>query len=315
MTRNSMMTVGSMLGGGQAMALDLTYGRGLVDMAMPDAMVEAVQSNFAVSGTDIRVERGTRFVELRGVAVMPLRGILTPNTEIFERYLGWSTYQGIEAVCAEVAGREDINALVIDADSPGGLVLGCEGAVAALGSLAAVKPVHVLVNPLAASAAYWLTSQATEISAAPGSMVGSIGIMREAAWYVEPDRDGAQWSVHLSSNARAKYPNPTTERGRDQIQMELDQTEARFLASVAAGRGVSMDDLKVALSATGDAADGGGVWSAQDAAARGLVDLTETRAAFYARVMGKYAPTPKKPAAPARAFHAQAAAAQAAARL
>jgi ClpP class serine protease len=126
---------------------------------------------------------------------------------------------------------------------------------------------------------------------------------------------GAQWSVHMSSHARAKMPNPTSERGQAQIQLELDAVEARFLASVAAGRGVGLDELTANLTSTGDIADGGGVWSPADALARGLIDMAETRPEFYQRVLATYAPSPSKPVAPSRAYLAQAAAAQAAALL
>jgi ClpP class serine protease len=300
--------------GAQMMALDPVLGHSLLSMPMPTA-ASPVGGDLAISGTDVKVDRGTRFVEVRGVAVMPVRGILTPNSEAFERYLGWATYSGIEAVCAEVAARDDIQALVIEADSPGGLVMGQEAATTALAALARVKPEHVIVSPLAASAAYWLASQATEISAAPGSIVGSIGVMRESAWPVQPDMGGDQWGVHVSSHARSKAPNPTTEAGQRQIQRELDAAEMRFLEAVAAGRGVTVEALMAAQSSTEDQADGGGYFMPEDALARGLIDQIETRSEFYARVFGIYAPAPKK-TAPARAYHAAAAAAaQAAARL
>lgn len=293
--------------GTQPMALDPRLGHAMLHMPMPTE-ASAVAGDLAISGTDIRVERGTRFVEVRGVAIMPLRGILTPDNESLERYLGWSTYAGIEAVCTELAARDDIVAAVVEANSPGGLVLGQEMATTALAALAAVKPVHVVVAPLAASAAYWLASQATEVIATPGAIVGSIGVMRESAWPVQPDMGGDQWGIHLSSHARAKAPNPTTEAGQRQIQRELDAAEARFLAAVAAGRGVTVDALMASLTQSDDLADGGGYFMPDDALSRGLIDGIETRAAFYARVFATYAPVPAR-AAPPRAYHAAAAAA------
>lgn len=298
--------------GPQIMALDFVAAQPLLEMTMPTAALP-MGGDLAISGTDVRVERGQRFAEVRGIAIMPIRGILTANCEMYEQWLGWATYAGIEAVCGELQARDDIQALVIEADSPGGLVLGQEAASMSIAALARIKPVHVIVSPLAASAAYWLVSQATEISAAPGSVVGSIGVMRESAWPVQPNEDGDQWGVHLSSHARSKAPNPTSDIGLAQIQRELDSAEARFLAAVSAGRGIPLDDLMTALSSTEDQADGGGYFMPDDALARGLIDRIETRSEFYARVFGLYAPVPKKPAA-SRAYHAAAVAAQAAAR-
>lgn len=295
--------------GPQPMAIDRTGAHLLLSAAWPGEEVTAGPDMMA--GTDLRVERGQRFVEFRGLAIMPLRGLLTPNSEILERYLGWATYQGIEAVADELAARDDITALVIDADSPGGLVIGGRAAVQAVARLAAVKPVYALVNPMAASAAYWIVSQATEITMTPGGEAGSIGTMRDGVWPVQPGMSGDKWSVHLSSHARAKYPNPTDERGLTEIQRSLDDAEAMFLADVAAGRGTTTDELLAALSVTGDVADGGAMFRAPAAVERGLADRIETRAAFYARVLAAHAPQPAKAAAQRASLIAQAEAATA----
>lgn len=295
--------------GGQMMAVDPVYGRACLSMEWPTAMV-AARSDM-VAGVDVKVERGERFVTLRGVAVMPVRGMLTPNSDILERYFGWATYAGIQAACADIAAAEDVGAAVLEVDSPGGLVMGLSGAVAAVAALAAVKPVYVLVNPLAASAAYALASQATSIAMAPGAYVGSIGVMREATAPVAPDMMGDQWSVHVSSHARAKWADPRTEGGRREIQRGLDEAEAMFHADVARGRKISADVLTQQLSVTGDPLDGGAVFMAGEAMRRGLADSAETRAAFYDRVFAAHAPRPAAQKGPSRAYAAQAAAAAA----
>lgn len=297
--------------GPQPMAIDPTLAHLLLSARWPTEPVQAAGD--MVASTDLRVERGQRFVEVRGVAVMPLRGLLTPNNDMLERYLGWATYLGIEAVADEMAARDDISALVIDADSPGGLVIGGQAAVQAIARLAAVKPVYALVNPLAASAAYWIVSQASEIVLTPGAEVGSIGVMRNSAWPVQPDMGGDQWGVHVSAHARAKMPDPTAERGRAEIQRSLDDAEAMFLADVAAGRSVGVDALMASLSVTGDLADGGAMFRAATAIERGLADSIETRADFYGRIISAHAPQPKKPAHVRASLIAQADAAAASA--
>jgi len=308
MTRQFAGTIAARLGP-QAMAIDPVAAHPQLFAPWPE--VASAARHDMVAGTDLRVERGQRHVEVRGVAVMPLRGLLTPNSEVLERYMGWATFQGIEAVADEMAAREDISALVVDADSPGGLVIGGQAAVQAIARLAAVKPVYALVNPLAASMAYFIISQATEIVVTPGGECGSIGTMRSTAWPVQPDNWGEQVSIHLSSHARAKVPDPTSERGRAEIQRSLDEAEAEFLAAVAAGRGIPAEDLPGRLSVTTDAADGGAMYRPQDAIARGLADRIETRAAFYERIFAAHAPQPKKAAAARMGLTAQAAAAAA----
>jgi len=272
--------------GGQVMALDLSRASDLMMMSWP-----AQASAGPVMSGPLEVPKGERYGISRRVAVMPIRGILTPDSAILERYLGWATYQGIETACAELAANEDVGAVALDVNSPGGMVLGLEGAAQAIAKLAEQKPVHVLANPMAASAAYYLASQGSDITMAIGSEVGSIGTMRMSVWPVGPGMSGNQWGVHASSHARAKNPDPTTDTGKAEIQRSLDEAESAFLDAVARGRGIDREELVSRLSVTGDDADGGAMYRADDAIKRGLADGQDTRAGFYDRVFAAYPAT------------------------
>lgn len=285
-----------------AMALSHHGGDALLAFDLP---IEQMQAN---AGQAVTVERGERYAVSRGVGVVPVRGLLTPNMFLFEKYLGWTTYQGLEASMADLVANEECSAIVLDMDSPGGMVLGIEGAAAAIAAAAAVKPVHVLVNPLSASAAYWLASQASDITITLGALVGSIGVRLTATSPQTTDNWGDQWFEVSSSYARAKNPDPATEAGMAELRRSLDETEAQFHAAVAAGRGIAPDQLTAQLSVTDDPADGGSVFGPDQAIARGLIDRIENRDAFYARVLADYAPAARSKS---RAYAALAAAAQA----
>ncbi len=254
------------------------------------------------------VGRGERFAISRGVAVVPIKGLLTPNFFALEKYLGWSTYHGIEESMGELSANEEVGAIILEVDSPGGLVIGLESASEAIAKASAIKPVHVLVNPLAASAAYWLASQATDIAMTPGSLVGSIGTMVDANSHVTTDMRGDQWFQMASSHARAKNPDPATDEGKAEIKRRLDEGEARFHEAVSNGRGIALADLPSRLSVSDDVADGGSTFQSQSAIERGLADSSEVRGDFYQRVFSQYAMKPRKGT---RAFSAHASAAQA----
>lgn len=274
--------------GGQVMALDAERAHTHLMAGWPDSETLCADQ---MAGP-IEVQRGERYGVARRVAVMPVRGILTPDSVALERYLGWATYQGIETACGELAANDDVSAVIIDMNSPGGLVLGLEGGAAAIAALAAIKPVHVLVNPLSASAAYFLASQASDITMTPGSEAGCIGTMRMSVWPVKPDAWGDQWGIHSSAHARSKNPNPTDEVGQAEIQRGLDEAESIFLDAVAAGRGLDRATLPARLSSTDDPKDGGAVYRVSEAISRGLADGVEARAAFYDRIFNQYAPPP-----------------------
>jgi signal peptide peptidase SppA len=76
--------------------------------------------------------------------------------------------------------------VILDVDSPGGEVFGVSEAANAIRAMRGGKPIVAVANPVMASAAYWLGSQADEAIAAPSSLVGSIG-----AFAVHVDESGA----------------------------------------------------------------------------------------------------------------------------
>ncbi|WP_444460066.1 S49 family peptidase [Rhodobacter capsulatus] len=237
--------------GGGLMALDTARAADLLATAWPAAAAEPQ----ALTG-DL-----TRYTRESGLAVMPVRGLLTPNSALLERCLGWATYRGIAEACAELASDAAVSAVVVEFDTPGGYTLGIGDAVTALRDLAAVKPVHALAAPLAASAGYWLASQARELVMTPGAAVGSIGVAVTAAANVAPGAaSGVQLFDFTSRHARAKWPDPATEDGQAEIRRGLDRTEARFHAAVAAGRGIAPEDLAARLSVSDDPEDGGAVF-------------------------------------------------------
>lgn len=241
------------------------------------------------AGPDLRVEPGQRYAVSRGLAVMPVRGVLTPNMHMFERYLGWATYHGMTQALAELDANEEVAGIVLEFDSPGGMVLGCSGAAAAIA--ATQKPVHALVHPLAASAAYWLASQCDDITMTPGSEVGSIGVIGQAVDPAAPDMFGDQWTTVRSTHARAKNSEALTAEGRALLQAQVDKAERAFHEAVASGRGLDVNTLPERLSMTADRRDGGSVYDGRDALERGLVDVIDAdRTAFYGALGAQYAP-------------------------
>lgn len=279
---------------------------------LPDREVDASLASYALQDAGVEVGRGERFAVHRGVAYVPVRGILSPNSALLERYLGWATYHGLIETMGALAASDEVQAVVMFFDTPGGAVMGIQGAAEAIKACAALKPVHGMVHPLAASAGYWLASQCTEISASPGSWVGSVGTMVTGSQPVQPGMEGDQMFILTSQNAGAKRPDLSSEEGRAVAQVRLDAMEAEFHAAIAEGRGISIEDLKTKLTRSDDTAKGGDVFWGMDAVERGLVDAIETVAAFMTRISGLYAP---KPQTRSRAYLARAAAARAQASL
>lgn len=284
---------------GAPVALASELARDLLSIEMPAAMAPAGQSATA------SIER---FTVHAGLAVLPVRGLLTPNSEMLERWMGWATYFGIAEAAAELAERADVSAVALLVNSPGGLVLSVDQAAGAIAALAKIKPVHAIASPMAASAAYWIAAQASSLAVSPGGIVGSIGVALQTSSTVGPTRDGEQNYTLTSTHARAKLPDPATEEGMTELKRSLDASEALFHAAVSAGRKIPLADLPQRLSVTDDPRDGGACFKGQDAISRGLADTVESQAAFLARLVKQYG---RAPSGPRTGYRARAAAAAA----
>lgn len=291
-----MATIRAMLGA-SALAVCPAYGADLMAMDWPDAPVDL----HASAGAQFSIERGERYAVSRGLAVVPVRGMLTPNRFLLEQYMGWTTYHGLVETMRELTASDEVRGIVIEHDSPGGMVLGVTAAAEAIAAAAAVKPVHGLINPMCMSAAYWLASQCSDLTLSTGSELGSIGIMAGGSDPVQPGMDGWQDTKMRSTHARAKNADLSTEEGRALVQQGLDDWEASFHGSIASGRGIAPDQIKDVLSLTDDQRDGGALFSGPEAIARGLADRVEDRTAFYERVTALYAPKAQSGSRSARA--------------
>ncbi len=116
----------------------------------------------------------TRMVGSRGekAAIIPVQGVLTQDGPA---YYG-TNYQTIADAAEKAAADPDVKRIVLAVDSPGGSVTGLPETAAVLAAVAKIKPMSAVVEGVAASAAYWLTSQASDITLTPSGEVGSVGV-------------------------------------------------------------------------------------------------------------------------------------------
>jgi ClpP class serine protease len=156
---------------------------------------------------------------------------------------GGTSYQDIIAALGRAKNDPLVKSVILDIDSPGGIVDGVDQTWQAIRSVG--KPVTALAGSLVASAAYWLASAADKIYAdAPTSETGSIGVLVATYdWSKWEEKIGIKEIVITSSNAPDKAPDPATEHGRDTILARLDALERIFYARVSEGRGVTADHI------------------------------------------------------------------------
>lgn len=174
----------------------------------------------------------------------------------------------IAAALREAAADDDVAAIVLRVDSPGGSVTGSETIWRAVQQArAAGKPVVASMGAVAASGGYYISAAADAIVANPGTITGSIGVVTGKLVARElKDRLGVGTdTVRTGANADAWSINaPFTAEQQGKVESEADLFYDDFVARVAQGRNLSTDEV--------DAVARGRVWTGADAAERGLVD-------------------------------------------
>ncbi|MCF7675000.1 MAG: S49 family peptidase [Akkermansiaceae bacterium] len=114
-----------------------------------------------------------------GIGTVAIEGPILRKPSLFARVLMDASGSGeIGDAIREAGERDDIKAVFLDIDSPGGTVAGTPELAAAVASLNERKPVYAFSSGLMCSAAYWIASQARAIYATPSAQVGSIGVVQ-----------------------------------------------------------------------------------------------------------------------------------------
>ncbi len=174
-----------------------------------------------------------------GDARIPIQGILGNSRSFFDLLFGFGpalTYDELIDAVRQADSDPAVRRIVLDVNSPGGRVDGLDDAAQAIA--AAKKPTLALVRDMAASAAYWLASQADKITAtSPVVRVGSIGVLAT----ILDDRIrlaqmGLREIVIVSTDSPRKFVDPITEAGQKEIREVLDGIHRVFLKRVSAGR-------------------------------------------------------------------------------
>ena len=198
------------------------------------------------------------------VAVVVAEGEITDGEQPAGTVGGKST----SALLREARDDDDVKAVVLRVDSPGGGVYPSEEIRREVAALkAAGKPVVVSMGDLAASGGYWISMNADRIYADPSTITGSIGIF---GMIPNVARSLDKIGVHTDGVGTTRFAGafditrPMDPAVGQVIQSVIDKGYADFTGKVAAARNKSVEDV--------DAVARGRVWSGAQAKERGLVD-------------------------------------------
>ena len=172
------------------------------------------------------------------------------------------------ALLRDARDDDDVKAVVLRVDSPGGEVFASEQIRREVEALkAAGKPVVVSMGDLAASGGYWISMNADRIYADESTITGSIGIFGMIPNFARSlDKIG----VHTDGVGTTRFAGafdvtrPMDPAVGRVIQSVIDKGYADFTGKVAQARDRSVEAI--------DEVARGRVWSGAQAKERGLVD-------------------------------------------
>jgi len=208
-----------------------------------------------------------------GVAVLPLHGVIAHRAGMVAESSGGTSVERFRAQLRQVADDPNVSAIVLDVDSPGGGVTGVGELADDVYRARGRKPVVAVANSLAASAAYWVASQADEVVVIPSGDVGSIGVF---AAHQDLSRAlemrGIRTTLIAAGRRKAEGSpyGPLSEEALAHIREGVDHYYAEFTRAVARGRRVPVADVR------GERFGEGAVLRAQNAVARGMADRVGT---------------------------------------
>lgn len=228
-----------------------------------------------------KIEEVLKPVQIQdGYARLRVAGILGKHLSTLEMMCaGGYDVARLEQEARALIARPDVHTVLLSLHSPGGQASGIEEAVGVLQELAARKRLVAYVDHEACSAAYWLATAASEIYAAPSSIVGSISayiaLIDQSRRYemrglrLERFRDGALKGMGMAGSA-------LTDDERAFLQARVEASGAAFKSAVRAARpGVDPSLLDGRWFSGREALEAGlvdGLHSSQDSLLEHLID-------------------------------------------
>lgn len=198
------------------------------------------------------------------IAIVPVEGELVPG----ESSPGLAGSDTVVEQIRQAAATENVAALVVRVNSPGGSVFASELIREELLQVKATGlPVVVSMASVAASGGYYIAADADQIWAQPSTITGSIGVfaafptLERLYAFAGVNVDGVATSQLASSMVAGR---PLGDDAARMITAMIGRIYRDFTALVAEGRGMTVEQV--------ESIAGGKVWVGQDALEIGLVD-------------------------------------------
>ena len=142
--------------------------------------------------------------------------------------------------------RNDISAIVLRIDSPGGLVAPTQEIFEKVKSVRDVKPIVSSMGTVAASGGYYIALGSDSLIANPGTIVGSIGVIMNYPIATELlDKVGIKFETVKSGGLKdvGSYSREVTEADRRHLNEMVTNMHNQFIAVVEENRDMDRSEI------------------------------------------------------------------------
>ncbi len=200
------------------------------------------------------------------MAIINITGPMMKNVS-WLRYFGFAGTSDMRMAIRSAVADDEVDQILLRIDSPGGTVDGTAELADEVKAAAAEKNVIAQVDGMAASAAYWVASQANAIYSGRMDLIGSIGVRMAIYDFSAMFDEAGIKAIAIDTGDFKSTGLQGTEITDDQVaylQGIVDAQFQEFRSAVMAGRVMSSDQF--------DQVADGRVFTADDAMNLGLID-------------------------------------------
>ena len=218
------------------------------------------------------------------IAVLPLIGVLAQRMNMMIQVSGGTSTEIFGRAFRQMVADPTVKAVVLDIHSPGGETFGIDELTTEIFQARKAKPIIAVANSLAASGAYWIGTAASELWAAPGALVGSVGVYAEHMDLSKAAEMAGMKMTFISAGEFKVEGNefePLSDAGRAHIQGIVDDIYGQFVKAVARNRGVTEAAVRNGFGK-------GRLVTARQAMAMGMIDGIGTLDQVLRRLGGSH---------------------------
>jgi len=192
------------------------------------------------------VQRGNR--SGGKIALIVMRGLISSS---IPGNVGDSMVEDMRIALQQARDDDDIRAVILEIDSPGGEVTASDVIYNAVVKTRARKPVVIYMDSVAASGGYYVACGGKYLMANDTTITGSIGVIIQTLNYEQLFNKIGLASVVFKSGKFKDMLNgarPMTPEERDYVQNFVMKTYDKFLGIVAKERGLPADSLRSTIA-------------------------------------------------------------------